>query len=236
MRFQECCHISYVRMISCGCYKSTRLVEVSIIDNIFPMEAQSSVIMLQTLEVDKDTPDKFVHDLMVSKAEMAKEVPKGLLFSCGGFKLEATKPTFELITAWENEAAEEAFRHTTFYTAHHELFQKHSTQPIQTKVIKSLVPPTKPEDKKCLEVWIAKVAADKQNDFVAAEFKLKEGMKGTAGLLSSFGGVTADEVVTFILWDKLESHTAFKNSAEFGPLLKDCVALMTGGEVYHLQL
>lgn len=192
--------------------------------------------MLQTLEVDKETPDKFVHDLMVSKAEMAKDAPKGLLFSCGGFKLEATKPTFELITAWENEAAEEAFRHTAFYTSHAELFQKYSSHPIETKIIKSLVAPTRPQDKKCLEVWIAKVAADKQKDFVAAELKLKEGMKGIAGLLNSFGGVTKDEVVTFILWDKLESHTAFKNSAEFGPLLKDCVGLMTGSEVYHLQL
>lgn len=200
------------------------------------MEATHSVILLQQLEVNKDTPDKFVHDLMISKAEMAKDVPKGLLFSCGGFKIEAATPTFELITAWESEAAEEAFRHTPFYTAHHELFQKHSSKPIETKVIKSLVPPQKPEDKKCLEVWVAQVAEDKQKDFITASLALKESMKGTPGLLNSFGGVTKTEAISFILWEKLEDHKAFQATPNYPNTVKSFAALSTGSELYHLQL
>jgi hypothetical protein len=43
--------------------------------------------MLQTLEIDKDTTENFVKDLLVSKTDMAKAPPAGILFSIGGFKI-----------------------------------------------------------------------------------------------------------------------------------------------------
>jgi hypothetical protein len=58
------------------------------------MEANQNVVVLQSIEIDKETTEQFLHDLLVSKTEIAKEAPAGLLFSIGGFKLEATKPTF----------------------------------------------------------------------------------------------------------------------------------------------
>lgn len=196
----------------------------------------SSVIMLQILEVDKETPAQLVHDLMTSKAEMAKNVPAGLLFSCGGFKVEAEKPTFELLTAWKDEKSEEDFRHTPFYTQHLEMFQKYSSKPIDTKVIKSAVEPVKPQEKKCLEVYVAHVDGEAQKQFVESLKKLREKMNNLPGLLSSFGGVTKDEVYTFITWETIEDHKNFQKSAEFPDMLAECMKIAPKCGVYHLQL
>jgi heme-degrading monooxygenase HmoA len=116
------------------------------------------------------------------------------------------------------------------------LFQKHSSLPIDTKVIKLLVAPTQPENNRCLEVWTAEATGEKQKGFVEAAIKLKENMKGVPGLISSFGGITNTQVVTFLVWDKLESHQDFQKSSEFPGLLKDCVALAPKMDVYHVQL
>jgi heme-degrading monooxygenase HmoA len=201
------------------------------------MEANKGIILLQHVVIDKGTKEAFVQDLLKSKAELGAEHPEGFIFSCGGFKMEAQDhPVFYLLTAWKDEKAEDHFLHTPFYKNHHELFQKFSSHNIETQAIKLWKDPVKPEEKKCLEVFIAHVDSAHQAEFYTALKKLEEAAPKIPGVLSYNSGHTKDSVVTFITWDALSSHENFKKSPEFPTLLAECGKLSPKNDVFHIHL
>lgn len=195
------------------------------------------IILLQHVEIDKGTKEAFVGDLLKSKAELGAEHPEGFVFSCGGFKVETSAhPVFYLLTAWKDEKAEDHFLHTPFYKSHHELFQKYSSHNIHTEAVHLYKEAHKPEEKKCLEVFIAHVDHAHQAEFYTALKKLEEAAPKIPGVLSYNSGHTKNSVVTFITWDTLASHENFKKSPEYPTLLADCGKLSPKNDVFHIQL
>jgi hypothetical protein len=66
--------------------------------------------------------------------------------------------------------------------------------------------------------------------------KLKDDMKNVTGLKNFSTGVATNQVISFLEWDKIESHQAIDKDPQFPVLLKNCLALASKQELYHVQL
>lgn len=66
--------------------------------------------MMQSVELNIGPVGDFLVALKTSRDQVAAHPPQGFLYSRGGFVLGAVPPTFEVLTAWDEDKSEVGFR------------------------------------------------------------------------------------------------------------------------------
>lgn len=61
------------------------------------------VVMLQSVQLNLGPPSDFITEMIASRDLVASHPPEGFLYSRGGFVLDRTPPTFEVLTGWDND-------------------------------------------------------------------------------------------------------------------------------------